>query len=99
MLYLEGQPTAVASGVAEELGIVASAAERGDVLAVLMIMGVGCSLVDARHGDDGLELVQLGWAHGVQLLAADEGVLDEGEEVVLAHAVRIRLRVESLEHS
>ena len=95
-LHLEGQPTAVACGVAEELGVVASAAEGGYVLAMLMIVGVGCSLVDARHRDDGLELVQLGRAHRVEFLAADEGVLGKGEEVVLAHAVRIGLRVEVL---
>ena len=63
--YLEGQPTAVARGVGQKLGGVARAAERGYVLAVLMIMGVGCSLVDAGHGDGCLELVQFGRTHGV----------------------------------
>ena len=96
MLHLEGQPSAVASRVAEELGIIASATEGCDVLAVLMIMGVGGSLVDIRHGDDGFELVQLCRAHGIELFAADEGVLGEGEEVVLAHAVGIGLCVEVL---
>lgn len=46
-------------------GGVARAAERGNVLAVLMIMGVGCSLIDAGHGDGCLELVQFGRTHGV----------------------------------
>ena len=92
--HLKGEPSAVAGGVAEELGIVASAAEGGYVLSVLMIVGVCRSLIDARHRDDGLELVQLGWAHRVQLLAADEGVLGESEEIVFAHAVRIGLGVE-----
>lgn len=63
--YLEGQPTAVARGVGQKMGVVARAAERGYVLAVLMIMGVGRSLVDAGHGDGCLELVQLGRTHGV----------------------------------
>ena len=95
-LHLEGQPTAVACGVRQELRVVASATERGDMLAMLMIVGVGGSLVDARHRNDGFELVQLGRAHRVEFFAADEGVLGEGEEVVLAHAVGIGLRVEVL---
>lgn len=64
-LYLEGLPTAVARGVGQKLGVVARAAERGYVLAVLMIIGVGCSLIDAGHGDGCLELVQFGRTHGV----------------------------------
>ena len=96
MLYLEGKPSAVACGVGQELRVVACATEGGNVLAVLVIVGVGGSLVDARHRDDGFELVQLGWAHRIELFAADEGVLGEGEEVVLAHAVRIGLGIEVL---
>ena len=95
-LYLEGKPAAVASRVAEELGIVTCATEGGDMLAVLVIVGVGGTLVDARHRDDGFELVQLGRAHCVELFAADEGVLGEGEEVVLAHAVGIGFCIEVL---
>ena len=95
-LYLEGKPAAVACGVGQELRVVACATERGNVLAVLMIMGVGGSLIDARHRDDGFELVQLGRAHCVELFAADEGVLGKGEEVVLAHAVRIGFCIEVL---
>ena len=96
MLYLEGEPTAVACGVRQELRVVASAAEGGYVLAVLMIVGVGGSLVDARHRDDGFELVQLGWTHRVELFAAHQGVLSESEEVVLAHAIRIGFCIEIL---
>ena len=96
MLYLEGKPTAVACGVGQELRVVACATEGGDVLAMLMIVGVGGSLVDARHRDDGFELVQLGWAHRIEFFAAHQGVLGESEEVVLAHAVRIGFCVEVL---
>ena len=64
-LHLEGQPAAVAGGGRQELGVVARSAERCYVLAVLMIVGVCCSLVNARHGDGRLQLVQFGWAHGV----------------------------------
>ena len=96
MLYLEGQPTAVACGVGQELGIVACATEGGDVLAVLVVVGVGGSLVDARHRDNGFELVQFGRAHRVELFAAHQGVLGEGQEVVLAHAVRIGFCIEVL---
>ena len=95
-LHLEGQPAAVAGGGAEELGVVARAAERRYVLAVLMVMGVCRPLVDARHGDGSLQLVQLGRAHGVQLLAADEGVLRQGQDVVLRHAVGVGLGIEIL---
>ena len=93
---LERKPTAVSCGVRQELGIVACAAEGGDMLAMLMIVGVGGSLVDTRHRDDGFELVQLGWAHRIEFLAAHQGVLGEGEEVVLAHAVGIGLGIEVL---
>ena len=95
-LHLEGEPSAVACGVGQELRVVACATEGCDVLAMLMIVGVGGSLVDARHRDDGFELVQLGRAHRIELFAADEGVLGESEEVVLAHAVGIGLGVEVL---
>ena len=64
-LHLEGQPAAVAGRVRQELGAVACATEGCDMLAVLMIMGVSSSLVDARHGDGSLQLVQFGRAHGV----------------------------------
>ena len=96
MLHFEGKPTSVACGVGQELRVVACATEGCDVLAMLVIVGVGGSLVDARHRDDGLELVQLGWAHRIEFLAADEGVLGESEEVVFAHAVRIGLGIEVL---
>ena len=96
MLYLEGKPTTVACGVGQELRVVACATEGGDMLAVLMIVGVGGSLVDARHRDDGFELVQLGGAHCIEFFAADEGVLGESEEVVLAHAIRIGFCIEIL---
>ena len=95
-LHLEGKPAAVAGGVAEELGVVARAAERRYVLAVLMVMGVCRTLVDARHGDGCLQLVQLGRAHGVKLLAADEGVLSQGQDVVLRHTFGVGLGVEIL---
>ena len=96
MLYFEGKPTAIACGIGQELRVVACATEGGDVLAVLMIVGVGGSLVDAWHRNDGFELVQLGWAHRIEFFAAHQGVLGKGEEVVLAHAVRIGLCVEVL---
>ena len=70
--HLERKPTAVAGGVAEELGVVARAAERGNMLAVLMIVGVCRTFVDGGHGDGSLQLVEFGRAHGVQLLAADK---------------------------
>ena len=95
-LHLEGEPTAVASGVRQELRVVACATEGGDVLAMLVVVGVGGSLVDAGHRDDGFELVQLGGAHRIKLLAAHQGVLGEGEEVVLRHAVGIGLCIEVL---
>ena len=95
-LHLERQPAAVAGRVAEELGVVARSAERRYVFAVLMIMGVCRSLVDARHGDGCLQLVQLGRAHGVKLLAANEGVLRQGQNVVLRHAVGVGLGIEIL---
>ena len=95
-LHLEGQPAAVAGRVRQELGAVACATEGCDMLAVLMIMGVCCSLVDARHGDGCLQLVQLGRAHGVQLLAADEGILRQGQDIVLRHAVGVGLGIEIL---
>lgn len=95
-LHLERQPAAVACGVAEKLGVVARAAERRYVLAVLMVMGVCRPLVDARHGDGCLQLVQFGRAHGVKLLAADEGVLRQGQDVVLRHAPGVGLGIEIL---
>ena len=95
-LHLEGQPAAVAGRVRQELGAVACATEGCDMLAVLMIMGVCCSLVDARHSDGSLQLVQLGRAHGVKLLAADEGVLRQGQDIVLRHAVGVGLGIEIL---
>ena len=96
MLYFEGEPTTVACGVGQELRVVACATEGGDVLAMLMIVGVGGSLVDARHRDDGFELVQLGGAHCIEFFAAHQGVLGESEEVVLAHAIRIGFCIEIL---
>lgn len=95
-LHLERQPAAVAGRVAEKLGVVARSAERCYMFAVLMIMGVCCSLVDARHGDGCLQLVQLGRAHGVQLLTTDEGILRQGQDVVLRHAVGVGLGIEIL---
>jgi len=95
-LHLERKPTAVAGGVAEKLRVVARATERCDVFAVLMIMGVCRSLVDGGHGDDSLQLVQFGRAHGVQLLAAYEGILGKRQEVILRHAVGVGLGVEIL---
>ena len=93
-LYLERQPAAVAGGVAEELHVVARAAERGDVLAVLMVVVVGRTLVDGGHGDGCLQLVQLRGAHRVELLAAHQTVLRQGQQVVASHTVGVRLRVE-----
>ena len=95
-LHLEGKPTAVACGVGQKLRVVACATEGGDMLAVLMIVGVCGSLIDARHRDDGFELVQFGWAHRVKFLAAHQGVLGESEEVIFAHAVRIGFGIEVL---
>jgi len=60
-LHLEGQPAAVVRRVWEELRIVARATERGDVLAVLVVVGIGgLSVVDTWAGshlsEDILEL-------------------------------------------
>ena len=52
--------------------------------------------VARRHGDGSLQLVQLGRAHGIKLLAADEGVLRQGQDVVLRHAVGVGLGIEIL---
>ena len=41
----------VTRGIGEKLRIVARAAERGDVLAVLVEVGVGSTLVDRGHGN------------------------------------------------
>ena len=90
-LDLEGQPAAVARGVAEELRVVARATKRGDVLSVLMKVGVGLALVDAWHGDGRLQLVEFRGAHGVQLLAAHQSVFRQREQVVAPHAVGIGL--------
>ena len=94
MLHLEGQPTAVAGGIAEELHVVARAAERGDVLAVLMEVGVGGALVDGGHGDGGLQLVEFRGLHRVELLTAHQTVLGERQQVVAAHAVGVGFSVE-----
>ena len=75
MLNLERQPAAVARGVTEELHVVARPAERGDVLAVLVVVGVGRPFVDRWHGDRRLQLVQVAGRHRVQLLAAHQSVL------------------------
>lgn len=40
-----------------------------------MIVGIGGTLVDAGHGYHRLELIEFGWAHGVELLAAYQGIL------------------------
>ena len=61
---------------------------------VLMEMGIGGTLVDARHGDCRLQLVEFRGAHGVQLLAAHQSVLCEGDQVVTPHAVGIGLDIE-----
>ena len=95
-LNLEGQPAAVAGGVGEELQVIARATERCDVLAVLMVMGIGRSLIDGLHGDSRLQLVELRGSHRVELLAAHQPILRQGEEVVLTHAVRICLRIKVL---
>ena len=90
-LYLEGQPSAVAGGVGEELYVITRAADGCDVLSVLMEMGIGCTLIDRRHGDSRLQLVEFRGSHRVELLTAHQAILRQGEEVVLTHAVRVRL--------
>ena len=94
--HLEGQPAAVARGVAEELRVVARAAKRSDVLAVLVKVGIGSTLVDGRHGDRRLQLVQFRGLHRVQLLAAHQPILRQRQQVVAPHAVGIGLCVEIL---
>ena len=91
---LEGQSAAVACGVGEELRIVARAAERGDVFAVLVEMRVRRPLVDAGHGHGGLQLVEFRGPHGVEFLAAHQSVLRQRQQVVAPHAVGVGLRIE-----
>ena len=87
VFHLEGQPAAVATGVAEEGKVVARGAEAGDVGPALLVAPVGGPLVDAVHGHDGLQLVQRGGGHLVNLLQTDEDELAQAEEVVLGGAV------------
>ena len=91
---LEGQPAARPRRVRQELHVVARAAERRQVRAPLVVALVGGTLVDRRHGHGGLQLVQLTWGHGVQLLPAHQPVLRQHQQVVLRHQARIGLRVE-----
>ncbi len=93
-MAIERQPAAVTRLVAEELHVVARAAERGDMLSVLMEVGIGRPLVDRRHRHRSLQLVQLRRAHRVELLTADQPVLRQRQQVVAPHSVGVRLRVE-----
>jgi len=93
-LHLEGHPAAVARGVAEKLRVVARAAERGDMRAVLGIAGVGLALVDMLHGDDSLEAVEVGGGHAVELLVAHQGIAREVDHLVARHAADVDFRVE-----
>ena len=95
-LDLEGEPTAVAGGVGQERHVVAGATERRYVLAMLMEMGIGRSLVDGGHGDGCLELVELCRTHGVELLTAHQAILGQRQQVVARHAVGVGLGVEIL---
>ena len=53
-LSLEGQPSAVAGDVGEELGFVARRTERRQTYAPLLGIAVGGTLGDVRGGNDGL---------------------------------------------
>ena len=64
------------------------------MLSVLVEVGVGRALVDALHGDGRLQLVQLRRAHGIELLAADEAVLRQGQQVIAPHSISICFRIE-----
>ena len=93
-LHLEGQPSAVAGHVGEELHVVARAAEGCHMGHVLRIVAEGLAFVDRRHRHHRLHRVHVGRAHHVELLVAYEAVLRQRDEVVLRHAARVDLDAE-----
>jgi len=57
--HFERHPSAVAGRIVKKLHVVARTAERSDMFAMLMIVGIGSTLVDALHGHCSLQLVHL----------------------------------------
>lgn len=89
--HFEDQPAAVAGVVGEEQRVVAGRAKGGDVRQAHLVAPVGHPLVDVERGGHRLELVQLGRAHGVDLLEIDQQELREGEQVVFAEPLAVGL--------
>ena len=89
---LEDQPATVAGVVGEEERVVARGAERGHVRQVDLVAAVGGPLVDEEGGGHGLDLVQFGRPHGVDLLEVDQQLLGDGEKIVFREPLAVRLR-------
>ena len=94
IFHLKRQPTAITCGVAQKLYVIAGAAERRYVIPMLVIVGVGCTLIDGLHRNGRLQLVELCRAHGIELLTTYEGILSQRNQVVARHAAGIALRIE-----
>ena len=89
-LRLEGQPSAVAGDVGQELLFVAGGAERREPYPPLLGIAVGGTLGDVRGGDDGFHDVQFARTHGVYLVQGDEAVLGYTEPLVFVELGAVR---------
>ena len=94
-LHFEGHPAAVARRVGQELHVVARAAERRDMLAVLRCMAEGRTVINRGHRHRRLQVVQLRRCHRVELFAAHQPVLRQCQppgSVGLRHEVGAQRR-------
>ena len=89
-LSLEGQPSAVAGDVGEELGFVAGRTERREPYPPLLGIAVRRPFGDIRGGDDGLHDVQFARTHGVYLVEGDESVLGDTQPLVFVEGGAVR---------
>ena len=88
-LDVEGQPSAVAGLVGEELLLVARCGVTGHSDALLLVATEGCAHVDVRGGDHRLDLVQLPVGQFVELVDVDEPVFSGAQLLVLVQPLDV----------
>ena len=88
-LHLEGQPTAVACDIRQEVATVAAGAETSQAHPTLLGVGIRCTLVDIGGGDDRFELVEFPVVHGIDLVERNQPKLGDAQSLVLVEVVGV----------
>ena len=76
------------------MGVVAGSAETGYVIAVLLVMCIGGTLIDRLHGGECLYLVHFLRIHFVQLFQAYNGKFGKSQKVVFGDAAGVGFQIE-----